>query len=405
MASEQEETRETPVRSDAGLSRRDILRKGGSVLAMLALMDSSRFARLAGAAEVGQVIPFLDRPPLAPEAAVKAYGELNRMDWQKLGEWITPNDQFFAVSHYDRPVIRPEEYKLEITGLIRSPKAYTLEELKRRPRQEVVFTLECAGNHGFEWFTGGIGTARWAGTPLAPLLQEAGLRPEGIEVVFFGADAGEEEVRNVKMRQQFSRSLSVPQAMRPEVLLCYEMNGEPLPIEHGFPVRLIVPGWYGVANVKWLSRIEVMDTRWAGRFMSRDYVTIREEPQSSGGTVWTQKVVGRARIKSLVARVTSRGGRYQIEGAAWGGPIQKVEVRVDDGPWVSAAITRGRDQDFAWKFWNLDWTDATPGEHTITSRAIDREGNVQPAKDDPLLARKHTYWESNGQITRRIRLA
>ena len=388
-----------------GLSRRDFLVKGGSTLALLAMMDPALFAHLAGATEEGHVIPFLDRPPEPPEAAVKAYGELNRLDWQKLSEWITPNDQFFSVSHYNRPVIRPEDYRLEITGLIRQPKAYTLEELKRRKRQEVLFTLECAGNHGFEWFTGGIGTARWAGTPLAPLLREAGVRHGGIDVVFFGADAGEEEVRNVKMVQQFSRSLSVSEAMRPDVLLCYEMNGEPLPQEHGFPVRLIVPGWYGVANVKWLSRIDVIATRWAGRFMSRDYVTIREEPRDSGGTVWTQKVVGRSRVKSITARVVSRGGRYQIEGAAWGSPIQRVEVRVDDGPWILASIGRGQDHDFAWKFWTLDWKNAAPGEHTITSRAIDRAGNSQPAADDPSLARKYTYWESNGQITRRIRIS
>jgi len=404
MASENERTRNRELLRDTGLSRRDFLVKGGSALALLAMMDPAHFAQLAGAAEEGQVIPFLDRPPATPEAAVKAYGELNRMDWQDLNEWLTPNDQFFSVSHYNRPVIRPEEYRLEITGLVRDPKVYTLAELKRRPRQEVVFTIECAGNHGFEWFTGGIGTAKWAGTPLAPLLQEAGLRPEGIEVVFFGADAGEEEVRNIKMKQQFSRSLSVSDATRPELLLCYEMNGEPLPPQHGYPVRLIVPGWYGVANVKWLSRIEVMETRWAGRFMTRDYVTIREEPQSGGGTVWTQKVVGRARVKSIAARVLSQSGRYRIEGAAWGGPIEQVEVRVDNGPWRPATITRGKEQRFAWKFWTLEWTDAAPGEHTITSRAIAREGDIQPAADDPLLTKKHTYWESNGQIARRIRI-
>ncbi|GKS58563.1 hypothetical protein YTPLAS18_20900 [Nitrospira sp.] len=393
-------------RHEAGnLSRRDVLVRGGSALALLAMMDTSLFTRIAGAAAGGQVIPFTDQPPAAPEAAVKAYGELNRMDWQNLTQWITPNDQFFSVSHYNRPVIKPEEFKLEITGLVNNPRTFTLAELKRRPRQEVLFTLECAGNHGFEWFTGGIGTAKWAGTPLAPILQEAGLRREGLEIVFFGADAGDEEVRNVKMRQEFSRSLSVSDALRPEVLLCYEMNGEPLPHEHGFPVRLIVPGWYGVANVKWLSRIDVTGRRWAGRFMSRDYVTIREEEQAGGKTVWTQKVVGPARVKSITARVVSRGGRYQIEGAAWGGPIDRVEVQVDKGPWVPATITRGKEQDFAWKFWTLDWTGVVPGEHTITSRAVDRQGNVQPSADDPFLTKKHTYWESNGQITRRIRIA
>ena len=402
MTSSNERTSDTGMQERTGLSRRDFLVRGGSTLALLAMSDSSLFARMAGAAGDGEVIPFLDRPPAPPDAAVKAYGELNRLDWQKLTQWITPNDQFFSVSHYNRPMIKAEEYKLKLTGFVNNPKTFTLPELKRRPRQEVVFTLECAGNHGFEWFTGGIGTAKWAGTPLAPLLKEAGLKPEGQEVIFFGADAGEEEVRGVKMRQEFSRSLSVTDALRPEVLLCYEMNGEPLPQEHGFPVRLIVPGWYGVANVKWLSRVDIADRRWAGRFMTRDYVTIREEVQPDGGTVWTQKVVGPARVKSITARVVSRGGQYQIEGAAWGGPIDRVEVRVDNGPWVSATITRGREQDFAWKFWTFNWTGVTPGEHTITSRVVGIQGSSQPAADDPFLTNKHTYWESNGQITRRI---
>jgi DMSO/TMAO reductase YedYZ molybdopterin-dependent catalytic subunit len=405
MLSQNEPAGNAEIQYTESLSRRGFLLKGGSTLALLAMMDSSLFARLAGAVEGNRVIPFLDRPPAAPEAAVKAFGDLNKLDWQKLDDWITPNDQFFSVSHYNRPVIRPEDYRLEIAGLVRHPKTFTLAELKRRPRHEVLFTLECAGNHGFDWFTGGIGTARWAGTPLAPLLDEAGLKPEGIEVVFYGEDAGEEEVRDVKMLQQFSRSLSVPDAIRPEVLLCYEMNGKPLPQQHGFPVRLIVPGWYGVANVKWLSRIEVMETRWAGRFMTKDYVTIRNETRSGGESIWTQKVVGKARIKSITARVTSHNGGYRIEGAAWGGPIEHVEVRVDDGAWVPATITHGQDQEFAWKFWTLDWTDAKPGEHRITSRAIDREGNIQPSLDDPFLANKRTYWESNGQITRRILIA
>ena len=137
MGSENEKTREDTLPAGAGLSRRDFLLKGGSTLALLAMMDPALFARLAGAAEGRQVIPFLDRPPATPEAAVKAYGELNRLDWQKSNEWITPNDQFFWVSHYNRPVIQPDEYRLEITGLVRHAKVYTLQELKRRKRQEV----------------------------------------------------------------------------------------------------------------------------------------------------------------------------------------------------------------------------------------------------------------------------
>jgi DMSO/TMAO reductase YedYZ molybdopterin-dependent catalytic subunit len=170
-------------------------------------------------------------------------------------------------------------------------------------------------------------------------------------------------------------------------------------------LRLIAPGWYGIANVKWLTRIEVVDQRFAGRFMAREYVTIREQ-QVDGETVWTFLTVGRARLKSAPAKVTRRGNRYAVMGAAWGGEVDRVEVQVDDGPWQEARLREGRHGrrhgEFAWVFWTLRLGRLTPGEHTIRSRAIDEEGNVQPAPDDPFLASKRTYWESNGQITRRV---
>ena len=159
---------------DKGLSWRGFQIKGGSTLAMLALMDPSLCVMLAGASGTERVIPFLDQPPEAPEAAVKAFGELNKLDWEKLHDWITPTEQFFCASHYKRPVITPEDYRLEITGLVLHANTFALAELKQRPRQEVIFTLESAGNHGFDWFTGGIGTAKWVGTPLATLLKEDG---------------------------------------------------------------------------------------------------------------------------------------------------------------------------------------------------------------------------------------
>ncbi|MEX5212938.1 MAG: sulfite oxidase [Nitrospiraceae bacterium] len=385
-------------------SRREFLAQGSSALALLALMNSPLSLQLARAEEGTQLVPFLDQPPDAPEQAIKAYGELNKHDWQRSTSWITPTKDFFTVAHYSRPQIRAEDWRLTIGGLVDRPVTFTLDQIKALPRQEVVFTLECAGNHGFEWFTGGVGTAKWAGTPLAPILEQAGIKGRAVDVAFFGADEGEEEVREIKMKQSFSRSLSVPEALEPSVLLCYEMNGEPLPHLNGYPVRLIVPGWYGVANVKWLTRIEVIDQRWAGRFMSKDYVTIREERRSNGETVWTQKTVGRSLIKSAPGRVVAQNGKYRIEGAAWGAPIQRVEVQIDDGPWLPVTIDRGQDHDYAWKFWHLDWT-APSGEHRITSRAIDREGHVQPAMSDPAIAHKRTYWESNGQITRRVRIA
>ena len=132
-----------------------------------------------------------------------------------------------------------------------------------------------------------------------------------------------------------------------------------------------------------------------GRFMARDYVTIREEPRD-GETVWMETSVGRALLKSVPAKVTRKTGQYRIVGAAWGAPIQRVEVQIDAGAWVPATIDRSQDDEFAWKIWFLDWERPTPGEHTITSRTADTAGNIQPAMDDPRIAKKHIYWESNG---------
>jgi DMSO/TMAO reductase YedYZ molybdopterin-dependent catalytic subunit len=235
------------------------------------------------------------------------------------------------------------------------------------------------------------------------------------EVVFWGADAGEVTVQggwseapgtSMTFTEQFARSMSLDEAMAPDNLLCYEMNGVPLPAEHGFPVRLIAPGWYGVANVKWLVRIELTDQRWAGRFMARDYVTIREE-ERNGETVWTFATVKHDRLKSAPARVTRRGDEYKVSGVAWGAPIEGAEVSLDGGPWMRAQLLRPRSGSsgragYSWVFWSLPWDDPTPGEHTVTSRAIDADGNIQPAPDDPFYAAKRTYWESNAWITRRV---
>jgi DMSO/TMAO reductase YedYZ molybdopterin-dependent catalytic subunit len=193
-------------------------------------------------------------------------------------------------------------------------------------------------------------------------------------------------------------------------------------------VRLIAPGWYGVANVKWLKRIEVLDHRYAGRFMARDYVSVREE-QRNGKTVWTFTTVSHDRLKSAPAKVTHRQNRYAIMGAAWGAPIAAVEVQIDDGPWMAARLERQpapmdtqfedepspaanlessashrrrRSRGYSWRFWTFEWGTPRSGEHRIRSRAFDIYGTVQPAPDDPFLASKRTYWESNGQITRRV---
>lgn len=386
------------------INRRETVATGGAALAVLAFFSSSRFAAAFPARPGDVVIPWLDQPP--PNPVPQIIG--SQLVWEDLDSWITPNAKFFSITHFNRPEIDEQSWKLEVDGLVKKPLALTLADIKQRARQEVTFTIECSGNHGPPFFTGGIGNAKWAGTPLAAVLDEAGVADDGIEVVFWGTDAGDvalkDDFRDVKMHQNFARSMSLADAKDPNILLCYEMNGAPLPVANGFPLRLIAPGWYGVANVKWLKRIEVRNTRFMGLFMARNYVTIREE-EHNGETVWSETSVGRALLKSVPARVTKGDGGYRIMGAAWGAPIAKVEVKVDDGNWQEAAIDHSEDGEFAWKMWSIDFDDLSRGEHLVTSRAIDTAGRQQPAMTDPVIARKHTFWESNGQITRRVAIA
>ncbi len=203
--------------------------------------------------------------------------------------------------------------------------------------------------------------------------------------------------------ERFARSMTLEEALAPENLVAYSMNDAPLPAEHGFPARLIAPGWYGVANVKWLTSIELTSERLAGRFMARDYVTIREETRGDD-TVWTFTTVGKDRLKSAPARVTRTGAQHTITGVAWGAPVSRVEVSIDGGPFQPTQLPRqGSDSEYSWRFWTYDWGTPAAGEHTVQSRAYDADGNVQPAPDDAFLTSRVTYWEANGQITRRVR--
>ncbi|MBR0653238.1 sulfite oxidase [Roseomonas terrae] len=361
---------------------------------------------MAQAQEGARVIPWTDQPPPVPPPLASVARNLT--SWENLDSWITPTDRFFEVGHYGWPEIDPASWQLAIEGHVDAPDRLSLAELKARPRQEVTFTLECSGNHGLPFLVSAIGNARWAGTSLAEVLRQAGIRDGAKEVVFFGADRSEEVLRagtpiELRFETNFARSMSVEDAMNPANMLCYEMNGQTLPSAHGAPVRLVAPGWYGIANVKWLQRIVVSETRFLNRFMARDYVTVRERRQGDQ-TMISETSVGPQLLKSAPARVLSAAGSHRIEGMAWGPtPIAAVEVRIDDGPWMRAALVGEDGGAFAWRFWRLDWQ-AQPGEHRITSRAIDTEGHVQPAMDDPVIAGKRTYWESNGQVTRAVRI-
>jgi len=216
-----------------------------------------------------EVIPWLDQPPPPPPSEAND----NLQVWERLDSWLTPADRFFNVNHYGQPDALDEStWRVGLTGLVARPQTLTLADLKARERREVDFTLECSGNNGFDWFSVAIGNARWTGTPLGSLLEEAGGLEQGSEVVFYGVDHGTVNIRdnvailgggqtgiaepgpdgylNLTITEQFARSMSVREALHRDNLLCYEMKGEPLPPEHGFPLRLIAPGWYRVANAQ-----------------------------------------------------------------------------------------------------------------------------------------------------------
>jgi DMSO/TMAO reductase YedYZ molybdopterin-dependent catalytic subunit len=379
------------------LTRRHLIRAGltGATVLAMSRLPASAFADES--AEEGQPIPFLDDQPVDPKRPM--------VKWQDLKDWLTPKAQLFDVSHYGRPKVDLDSFRLVVDGLVDQTQSLTLDEIGRRPKVDVVATLECSGNGAGPGFMGAIGNARWSGIALGKLLKDCGMKPEAIEVAFWGADSGKEKIRGEEYEQNFARSLPIDVVMRDDVILAYELNGEALPESHGAPLRLVVPGWYGIAWAKWLARIEVRDRRLMNRFTARDYVTIRGE-RKGDRIEWKESSVGPMNTKSLVGRVTRRrDGSVHITGAAWGfEPITSVELKIDDAPWLQAVLDEKNDRRYCWRFWSYDWKNATPGEHTLVSRATDRKGHVQPAESDDAIKLKKTYWEANQQYPRRIKI-
>jgi len=394
--------------TQAGLSRRDVLRTGFAALAAglanMCLPHSVLAGQVfPGQGEADEPVPFLDMPP-TPQ---------HRLDWGTLDSWITPQEQVFNVQHYGIPEVDAKAFRLEITGLVENPKTFTLDELKALPRQDQLMTLECSGSGVSKKFMNAIYNGKWTGTPLAPILKECGIRPQALEAVFFGADRKEETLRKGTEREltvevPFGRSMSLEDALSLNLLLAYELNGKPIETRNGAPLRLIVPGWYGIANVKWLHRIDVRDRRYMGRYMGRDYVTVRGE-RHGGEVVFVETSVTRMNLKSIVARVTRRpiqNGQVPLQayGAVWsdGTEIQRVEVKVDDGAWHKAELAAAPRAKYCWTFFSIDLGRVQPGKHVVVSRATDVNGRVQPSAEDDEIALKKTYWEANQQWPREI---
>ena len=381
-------------------SRREVLR-GGLAAATVGMLGVPDWV-LPALAQGATVVPFLEFPETfnanpAPDRRL--------YDTRTLQSFVTPKDQFFTTQHYGHPVLDEATFKLYVGGLVNTPKSYTLADLKKMPKGEVMFGFECSGNRAP--VQGLCSNGKWTGVPLAALLKAAGLKADGREVVFLGADHGTEEVewrtQKYSLDQQFGRSLPRDKAMSAEPLVAYAYNDEPLTRHQGFPLRLIVPGYYGVANVKWLSEIQVQSDPYMGKYQARWYRTVRGE-MINGEMKWMENAVTAMRLKSFVARVTKEAAGHKMVGVILndGTPIKSVEVQIDGGAWQPATMDK-QNTKYSWKLFHYDWKGATPGEHTIVSRATDINGVVQPTEKE--LENKKSFLEHNAQHPRRVMIA
>ena len=302
-----------------------------------------------------------------------------------IGGVVMPNARFYVRNHFATPQLDPGSWRLEVKGLVDRPLQLSLRDLHNLRSETLVATLECAGNgrsafdpptDGEQWQLGAVSTAEWTGVPLAEILGRAGLTPQAVEVVFRGADQG--NVGDAADPVRFERSLPVADAGHPGSLLAYAMNGEPLPLEHGYPLRLIVPGWYAVASVKWLTEIEAIGSQFAGFFQTKRYVY--ETPQD--GAV-AREPVRLQQVRSVITQPSAgqevTTGDLVIRGVAWSGaaPIDKVEVSIGNGPWRNARLI-GQQHRHSWQWWELLTRIDDPGETTLRARATDLAGRTQP---------------------------
>jgi DMSO/TMAO reductase YedYZ molybdopterin-dependent catalytic subunit len=302
--------------------------------------------------------------------------------------WITPIDRFFVRCHTYTPTVKLSEWSLKIDGVVEKPMTLAMDDLKALPRVELVGVLECAGNGrafyephvpGSQWASGGVGNGRWAGARLADVLQKAGIKTSAKHILCDGAD-----VPLGKM-PDFQRTITADKALDPDTLLAYEMNGQALPVEHGFPLRLIAPGWAGDSWVKWLQHIEVLDREFEGFWMKSAY---RHPPQpvAPGTAVDPAQMVPVTdlNVKSMITIPDgwTVPGNIRIQGTAWSNssPVTKVEVSTDGGKTWGLARLSGPSAHYGWRFWQYDWK-AEEGQHTLLARATNMAGQTQPLKE------------------------
>ena len=383
------------------MTRRDVMKTG---LAVAALGAAGTFDWVLPVLAQGEtVVPFTEFPPnFNPNPAV----DRRQFDTRTLSGAFTPADQFFTTQHYGHPEVDPAAFRLKVSGLVNTPKALTIDELRKMGSGDLIAGFECSGNR--RPVQGLIGNGRWTGVPLKTVLESAGLKANAREIVFFGVDRGKESVNfrgtTFEVEQQYGRSIQRDLALSPEPFLAYALNGEPLTKHQGAPLRLIMPGWYGAPNVKWLSEIVAQEDQYLGKFQANWYRTLKGE-MINGEMKWVETAITHLQLKSFVARVTTNGNTHKVTTIVLndGTPIKAVEVKVDEGPWQMATADPSTTAKYGWKLYNYTWNGATAGEHTLTSRVTDATGKVQPTAQE--LEVKKTFLEDNSQHPRKVMIA
>jgi DMSO/TMAO reductase YedYZ molybdopterin-dependent catalytic subunit len=382
-------------------TRRDML-KTSLAAASIGLVGVPDWA-LPAMAQGETVVPFADWPAtFNPNPAP----DRRLFDTRSISGALTPKDQFFTTQHYGHPVVDPAAFRLKVSGLVNAPLSLSLDQIRTMGNAEMICGFECSGNR--RPLQGLIGNGRWTGVPLKTVLDKAGLRANAREIVFFGADRGPEEVefraQKFNVEQQYGRSMARDAALSSEAFLAYALNGEPLTRHQGAPLRLIVPGWYGAPNVKWLAEIHAQEDAYLGKFQARWYRTLRGET-INGEMKWVETAITRHQLKSFVARVTKAGNQHKVLAVVLndGTPIKSVELKVDEGPWQAMTADPSTTAKYGWKFYTYTWNGAAAGAHTLVSRVTDATGRVQPTEQD--LANKKTFLEDNSQHPRTLTIA
>lgn len=328
------------------------------------------------------------RPPIVGRytaAELALAGRNSGMPLEALRYDVTPAGLHYLLIHFDIPPADAATWRLEIGGLVERPRALSLAELKQMPAMTLRVTMECAGNGrgqisprypSMPWLEEGVSTADWTGVPLAALLGEARVQPAAKEIVFSGTDRGIDR----GIEHAFERSLPVAEARHEDVLVAWQMNGEPLLPQHGAPLRLVVPRWYGMASVKWLARIEAIDRAFDGvqQALSYHFRSAPGEPGVPCRLMRVNSLMAPPGIPDFYTRQRRlESGRVEVRGRAWSGEgaIRRVEFSVD-GAWRDAALDAEQGA-HAWRGWRAEW-DARAGAHELACRATDAAGNVQP---------------------------